>query len=471
MGQGHAGGLQEAPNGPLQVEVGELTEAEFRYLQDVLGVTENSESAVVELPSFLACFPSHLRPLVQPLFFLLSRGDDQAEGSYGPEADAPWHQLVHGVSRLVHDGASWSMVLEAWGGSCSSSCPAEDRRAGERAKAGAELGLALCYWCVHANLVPEPGTPGGCPSSAAAAAVHGTDPDLVESILSTFWPSEAEEAERLLESPDRVRARLTECLPCLPKSIGPRFAQALLGRRPEAEWPMLDTRILDSGLEFLLRGTDARLWASSSWEALYCDWRDGRAFSSFLKGVLHYPGLAILLIRLSRSHDVLGAMSSTWEEGRGKYTGGSDNALFALRPCLQVLRTSGRGSNYFYLNSRNKHAPRGIGFGGQAECSRLWVDADFEECLVLQSDATYKPGMLLAGSKEFQERERIAAIEVWGCEGPEALRRQLEMREKEQGIRQSERKVDRSKLMENQFDREMFFGKTFAHSEEKAADT
>eukprot|EP00971_Amphidinium_carterae_P216909 4306009-Amphidinium_carterae.1 len=60
---------------------------------------------------------------------------------------------------------------------------------------------------------------------------------------------------------------------------------------------------------------------------------------------------------------------------------------------------------------------------------------------VLQSDATYKPGMLLAGSKEFQpllqvgaraqvpvcavfsnkERERIAAIEVWGCEGPEAV--------------------------------------------------
>mmetsp|Transcript_53078 Transcript_53078/g.98188 ORF Transcript_53078/g.98188 Transcript_53078/m.98188 type:complete len:473 (-) Transcript_53078:142-1560(-) len=472
MGQGHGGGPQgvQAPN---RVEAGDLSEAEFSYLQDALGVAENALTAVVELPSFLACFPSHLRPLVQPLFFLLSRSDSDidAQGSFGPEPDAPLPQLVHGVSRLVHDGASWAMILEAWGGSSSSTSPAEVRSAGERAKAGAELGLALCYWCAHANLVPEPGAPGGCPSSAVAAAVHGTDPDLVESILTSFWPLDAEEVEHLIGSPDRVKARLQECLPCLPKSIGPRFAQALLGRPLEIEWPAIDTRILDSGLEFLLRGIDTRLWDSGTWESLYCDWRDGRAFSSFLKGVLHYPGLAVLLIRLSRSHSVLGGMSSTWEEGRGKFTGASDNTLFALRPCLQVLRTSGRGSNYFYLNSRNKHAPRGIGFGGQAECSRLWVDANFEECQVLQSDATYKPGMLLAGSKEFQEKERIAAIEVWGCAGAEALRRQLELREKEEGIRQSERKVDRSKFMENQFDREMFFGKTFAHSEDKAADT
>mmetsp|Transcript_31788 Transcript_31788/g.74239 ORF Transcript_31788/g.74239 Transcript_31788/m.74239 type:complete len:473 (+) Transcript_31788:41-1459(+) len=472
MGQTN-GGIAQSAAVPV-VDTCHLTPSEFRFLQEALLVAENSATAIVELPAFLACFPPHLRPLVQPLFFLLDKSAPQdAEGSLGPKPDASWPGLVAGLSRLVHDGgASWALLLEAWGGSSSSSTsPAEVHGASERAKAGAELGLVLCFWCAHGTLLPQPGMPEGCPSSAVAAAVHGSELDPVESILSALWPSDPIEAASLLESPDRIRARLTEFAPCLPRSIAPKFSQVLLGNPMEREWPEIDTRILDTGSAFLLRGIDARLWSSHDWHPLYCDWRDGRAFSAFLKGVLHYPGVAVLLLRLSRTNGVLGAISSSWEEGRGKYSGGSDNVLFALRPCLQVLRTSGRGSNFFYLNSRNKHAPRGIGFGGQPECSRLWLDADFEQCQVMQSDATYKAGMLLADSKDFQERERIAAIEVWGCAGPEALQRQAEDRDREEGIRQNERKVDRSRMVESQFDREMFFGKTFAHSEEKAADT
>ena len=73
-----------------------------------------------------------------------------------------------------------------------------------------------------------------------------------------------------------------------------------------------------------------------------------------------------------------------------------------LQVNARSVNEGGKGTNYFYLNSRNKHAPRGIGFGGQPELGRLWVDADFEECHVLRSDATFKAGALIPDSTEFQ---------------------------------------------------------------------
>ena len=171
--------------------------------------------------------------------------------------------------------------------------------------------------------------------------MHGGQTDPVDLILACFWPSESSAWVGEGAGPGRIRAWLVEAAPCLPMSVAPRLQQAFFGSPAQPEWKQLDSRILDMTQTFLLRGMDSRLWISDEWQPLYCDWRDGRSFSSFMRGVVHYPGVALVLMRLSRSGIVLGAMGSAWEEGRGKYVGGPDTLLFSLRPSLQVLRTSG----------------------------------------------------------------------------------------------------------------------------------
>jgi len=84
---------------------------------------------------------------------------------------------------------------------------------------------------------------------------------------------------------------------------------------------------------------------------------------------------------------------------------------------------------------------RGLGFGGQIGFCRLWLDADFEECYVLQSDATYSAGSLLPGSG-LQTSFRPTHIEVWGCGGEDALAAQAAKREADEGIREQARRVD-----------------------------
>jgi len=253
-------------------------------------------------------------------------------------------------------------------------------------------------------------------------------------------------------------------VPYLPRAVGPRMAHALLRAPIPPECPLPESRLLDRGLSFLLRGMDARLWQSGAWDPLYRDWKDGRSFNGLLKGVLHYTGPAILIIRAAGGLGLLGAMSNHWEEGGGKYGGNAECILFALQPTMQVYRPTGRSQNFVYLNSRNKHAPRGLGFGGQAGCCRLWIDASFDECQVLASEATFTSGPLLPTS-EYQMSFKISQIEIWGAGGDVARAAQAEQRGRDDNVRNQARKVDRSQLIETEFDREMFFGNTFKASE------
>jgi len=269
-----------------------------------------------------------------------------------------------------------------------------------------------------------------------------------------------------------LTSRLEATLPQLPRAVGPRFATALLGAPLVPDQRLLaESRILGKGLSLLLRASDARLWASGDWEPLYRDWADGRSFNALLKGTLHYGGPALLLVRTTQG-EVFGALSTCWDDGNGKFGGSSECFLFALTPALCVARSDSRSGNHVYLNARNKHAPRGLGFGGQLNFFRLWLDADFEESYVLQSDATFGSGLLIPGDG-LQTRFQASLIEVWACGGEEAREAQVEQRRRTEGVRDAARKVDRAKLLENEFDKEMFLQNTFKASEglEKGSDT
>lgn len=447
-----------------------LDEEEYAQLRASLEVHDDTPEARVDLPVFLGRFPMHLRPLVQPLFDQLAHDEVQGthDNSQGPvaETQASWPVLVAGISRLVRSGASWERLLSAWIGGKA------DPGASDREEVGVELATALCFWCAHPSAAPGPDALGGAEMDAAAATTSETDA-LEASLAVLRLP--ASEANRDGGASGKsacgeAATRLQEVVPCLPGGVGQRFAQALLGTPPISDPLPLDSRVLDRGLAFLLRGTCAHLWHSGAWLPLYRDWRDGRSFNGLLKGSLHYDGPAVVAIRTTGGGEVLGAVSDCWTEGAGRFGGSSICMLFALRPTMRVFPSTERSDRYGYLNSRNKHAPRGLGFGGQVGSFRLWIDADFQECKVLLGDATYKNGPLLPGS-EYETAFKISAIEVWGCGGDSAQEAQETQRGRSEAVRNQARQVDRSKLLENEFDKEMFFGNTFAATADVREET
>ena len=63
MGQASGGelGNEGTASRAASQDVAHLTHAELSKLQEALKVSEPSPATLVELPAFLACFPSHLR--------------------------------------------------------------------------------------------------------------------------------------------------------------------------------------------------------------------------------------------------------------------------------------------------------------------------------------------------------------------------------------------------------------------------
>eukprot|EP00928_Gymnodinium_smaydae_P054397 TRINITY_DN38179_c0_g1_i1.p1 TRINITY_DN38179_c0_g1~~TRINITY_DN38179_c0_g1_i1.p1 ORF type:complete len:448 (+),score=121.28 TRINITY_DN38179_c0_g1_i1:82-1344(+) len=408
-----------------------------------VGAGEDGQEARAELTAFLGRFPAHLRPLLQPLFFRLG-------GGAVADASVPWSAFVRGLGRLTGSGASWLELMEAWA----------DTGGAEDLGLCVELAASLCFWCALR------------PAVAKATDSAPLDPERLVRILGVHaaaaTASLPDDCENRVESAARA---LEKVVPYLPGAVGPCLAAALLGATlPSAPSQSLESRVLDANLELLLRGTDARLWESAAWTPLYRDWRDGRSFNGLLKGALGYSGPAALVIQTAGG-EVLGSVCSRWEEGHGKFQSDACCFLFALEPNVHVFRASGSG-NHVYLNSRNQHAPRGLGYGGQLGFCRFWLDADFEACHVLNSDATYASGPLLPqAADKFQTSFQVAHLEVWACGGAEAAAAHAAERERLAGVRDQARKVDRAKMIENEFDKEMFFGNTFKATADVREDT
>ena len=413
---------------------------EFATLQQRLSVSEGSR---VELADFVACFPACLRSFVQPLFCYLGK-ERVGEGSVDSE------KFLKGLARAIKSGLTWKELLEVWADhhhgeegdgpiSHSKQGPAPEL------ELSLELAVSLCFWSAFADQTESKLTP----DVAVAALMSGARMDDLKSLAS--W--------------------LEGGLPMLPSAVGLCLAHSLTGAVSPAI-PELKSRILEAGTHLLLRSCTARLWESDEWMPLYRDWCDGRSFNALLKGALYYEGPALVLLQTEQGH-VLGALSTVWSDNNGKFAGSTECWLFALQPAFTVCKSTSTSGNYVYLNSRNKYAPRGLGFGGQQGFFRLWIDADFEECYVLESDATYSSGLLHPSSGSLQISFQVAAIEVWGCGGIEAAKAQKMQRERVEGVREQARKVDKARLCDNDFDKEMFLTNTFSATagSREAADT
>jgi len=403
-----------------------LSEDEYTALRRALKVEEDSVQAVIELQTFLDCFSSSTRPLIQPLFFVFQGAGDSTTSC----TQANWSRFVCGVSDFAQQSASWETLLSAW-----TRTKATDV---DGLRTALELAAVLCWTCALGDRLDTSTEEPLSVAELLCGRVSG----------ASTW--------------EEIEGSLRSDLPCLPRSVTQRVYEVLLGG-PVRISPVIESRAVDRNMVLLLRGMSDVLWEADEWQPLFRDWIDGRSFSELVKGVAHYSGTAVLVVRATTG-EVLGAVSSSWEEGSGKYSGHSTTFLFSLQPSLSVHRATSRSSNYVYFNSRNKFAPRGLGYGGQLDFWRLWIGSDFEECLVTESDATFGSGALVP-SGEFQTKLKIDTLEVWGCGGVEARTGQSEQRHRDEVARGNARKVDRAQMMENEFDNEMFFGKMMNHRE------
>ncbi|CDJ68133.1 TLD protein, related [Eimeria necatrix] len=211
---------------------------------------------------------------------------------------------------------------------------------------------------------------------------------------------------------------------------------------------------------------------------------------------------------------VLGAIiSSELKEGGHNFFGDDNTCLFSLEPQLNVLRTSGLGRNFVYLNTKNKFHPIGLGFGGQVGAFRFWIGDEMKDCYITKSDCTYSPGRMLqtmnepipqgpdpldslsgltttvegATATSSSSRPRADAsvsppsaegsltanflvplnvkeLEIWGTGDASTLEQQQHLLKQQEKLRQERRQVDKGRLLDSNFDREFLLGGTFSRA-------
>ncbi|KAG1708386.1 hypothetical protein DVH05_025063 [Phytophthora capsici] len=198
---------------------------------------------------------------------------------------------------------------------------------------------------------------------------------------------------------------------------------------------------------------------------LYTSAQDGLSFNRLSYHILGYSGPTLTVIRDTQGA-VFGMFCDTeWKES-SRYYGGNGCFLFRMTPEINIYRVSASGANenYMYLNSKGFALPRGLGMGGSTDKFRLFLSEDLDEnSYTTPKCLSFEPGRLST-----TEQFVIDAMEVWGCGGEESELSQKAHRQETADLINRARKVDKAQFVGNDFDKEMFLGKTFGHGTDKA---
>ncbi|CDU20238.1 uncharacterized protein PY17X_1362800 [Plasmodium yoelii] len=263
------------------------------------------------------------------------------------------------------------------------------------------------------------------------------------------------------------------------------------------------SRILTDEIVFALRQCSS-CFINNEWYKLYASWKEGTSFNRFINSFFYYPSPIIIVLK-TKDNQILGGVCTTPLKDSHIFYGSSNDFLFSASPVFRVIRSSNLGSNYIYLNSKNSFYPKGLGFGGRTECFRLFLSDEFKNSYCTESDYTYERGHLYfpdyqkknekednVNNKEndgndppkntnkntdnyynddlideeyngssFLYKLSISEVEVWGCGDKNSLEEQLLMQRTEEASKQERRMVDKTKIVQNSFDKEFLFPKVF----------
>lgn len=210
--------------------------------------------------------------------------------------------------------------------------------------------------------------------------------------------------------------------------------------------------------------------ASGRWHRLFSSEANGLSCNRLMHSILGYGGPTVMVIR-SKKGDVFGAYTSTpWSQESGGFYGNSDCFLFRLGPdAMGVYHPKGGDStssigiarnnwsnnetsetrNFMYFNpeARSKGydgLAHGIGFGGNAELPRLYIDEILDGSSAKSDDLTFDNGPLLSGDSKSNNTAtfEVEAIEVWGVGSSQIIEEALyardgQRRDAEKRIRQA----------------------------------
>jgi hypothetical protein len=93
---------------------------------------------------------------------------------------------------------------------------------------------------------------------------------------------------------------------------------------------------------------------------------------------------------------------------------------------------------------------------------RFWLDSQelFSKSYFNKYDEVFEEG---SPFKEMKEILNIGNIEVFGFGDEDTLNDLIKKQDRDKALSDKMKKVDKSAFVNNEFDKEMFFSKTFAH--------
>ncbi|KAF7458646.1 TLD protein [Cryptosporidium felis] len=223
------------------------------------------------------------------------------------------------------------------------------------------------------------------------------------------------------------------------------------------------------------------------WNILYASWKHGLSLQRLVASIEGYGSHVLLLIR-TIDDCVFGSIcTGDWKEGNGKFCGDETCFLISLKPFFSVIGQTGKGRSFMYINTKYEFSPKGIGFGGEPEYSRLWLDSSLRTGACMKTDLTYETGMLylpinknskrssclLLGTPFSAEKDEsttemkkfsIADVEVWGLGGTQILKEYLDKKATSDYFKHERKVIDKSKFIKNEFDREYLLGNRYSQN-------
>ena len=200
--------------------------------------------------------------------------------------------------------------------------------------------------------------------------------------------------------PKKLENYLSIRFPILASSFS-RFIRSRLFKTDIPKIPSvpIQGRLIDQVLNLLYFSSITLATASSALHRIYLSDIDGLSFNRLAAGMAGYDGSMILVIKV-RGDIILGAYIGENLKDNAMISGSMDTFLYTLDGGFRTLKPEfgAGGGKYVYFNSKLAKSikfPKGLGFGGEKEEARMWIDNEIEDSFITDSCQTYENGSLL----------------------------------------------------------------------------
>jgi hypothetical protein len=196
----------------------------------------------------------------------------------------------------------------------------------------------------------------------------------------------------------------------------------------------------------------------------------GYNLSDLIYSFLGFTGPVAIFIqhfpKNSKNEIILGMfLNSNFKECYEKCCGDDLSNIFCITPRIIKYNFNGDKNNILYIQGKSQKFSKkrpGIGMGNINGEIRFWLDSQelFSKSYFNKYDNVFEEG---SPFKEMKEILNIGNIEVYGFGDEDTLNDLIKKQDRDKALSDKMKKVDKSAFVNNEFDKEMFFSKTFAH--------